>query len=450
MENSCIGIGKLSSNHLYLLYHVIFRFLRFFILSFSSIKENIKFGLFLFQPEITKHTLIKLFYKYIGFIIFGKIFANYQKKNKNKNNKKTKVNNELIYNDKMGISSASLKRLFIIGVLYVVFEISIQISYSIGINDFDLWTFNIVFALLFMSCFFSIHIYNHQKYSLVFIVLIDLVLTILAGFFPIKNNSYNIVESLCNNKLYSIAFFIFYIINSLIISFSRVLGKVLMELKFISSYSIIIIIGIIGFILTSILLAIVSIFKCGSSEKYEIICSLNEINTKNNITLNYTYYDSIPLYFKNLKNKKNLYFFIEVIIINPLYTIISFFEFNYELLIIYYLNPIYILICDSIYFGSISLLSFLLNYKGNKNVKSILNLFANLIALFGYSIYLEIIELKFCKLNNNLRKNIIERSRIDSEIEINGNDYENSEDDEDEVKDKENHAEIELIKRNEE
>ena len=450
MENSCIGFGKLSSNHLYLLYHVIFRFLRFFVLSFSSIKENIKFGLFLFQPEITKHTLIKLFYKYIGFIIFGKIFANYQKKNKNKNNKKIKVNNELIYNDKMGISSASLKRLFIIGVLYVVFEISIQISYSIGINDFDLWTFNIVFALLFMSCFFSIHIYNHQKYSLVFIVLIDLVLSILAGFFPIKNNSYNIVESLCNNKLYSIAFFIFYIINSLIISFSRVLGKVLMELKFISSYSIIIIIGIIGFILTSILLAIVSIFKCGSSEKYEIICSLNEINTKNNMTLNYTYYDSIPLYFKNLKNKKNLYFYIEVIIINPLYTIISFLEFNYELIIIYYLNPIYILICDSIYFGSISLLSFLLNYKGNKNVKSILNLFANLIALFGYSIYLEIIELKFCKLNNNLRKNIIERSRIDSEIEINGNDYENSEDDEDEVKDKENHAEIELIKRNEE
>ena len=223
-----------------------------------------------------------------------------------------------------------------------------------------------------------------------------------------------------------------------------------MELKFISSYSIIIIIGIIGFILTSILLAIVSIFKCGSSEKYEIICSLNEINTKNNMTLNYTYYDSIPLYFKNLKNKKNLYFYIEVIIINPLYTIISFLEFNYELIIIYYLNPIYILICDSIYFGSISLLSFLLNYKGNKNVKSILNLFANLIALFSYSIYLEIIELKFCKLNNNLRKNIIERSRIDSEIEINGNDYENSEDDEDEVKDKENHAEIEFIKRNEE
>ena len=194
MANSCIGFGKLSSNHLYLLYHVIFRFLRFFVLSFSSIKENIKFGLFLFQPELTKHTLIKLFYKYIGFIIFGKIFSNYQKKNNNKNNKKIKVNKELIYNDKMGISSASLKRLFIIGVLYVVFEISIQISYSIGINDFDLWTFNIVFALLFMSCFFSIHIYNHQKYSLVFIVLIDLVLTILAGFFPIKNNSYNIVE----------------------------------------------------------------------------------------------------------------------------------------------------------------------------------------------------------------------------------------------------------------
>ena len=39
-------------------------------------------------------------------------------------------------------------------------------------------------------------------------------------------------------------------------------------------------------------------------------------------------------------------------------------------------------------------------------------------ALIGFIIYLEIIELNFCKLNYNLRKYIIERSIEDSNTDI--------------------------------
>ena len=441
MVNFFIGFGKLSSIHLYLLYNFIFKFLSDFILSFSLIKGNVKYGIFLFQPELNSHTLIKCFYKYIGFIIFGIIFLNCQKYNKN--NKSTQKSKELIYNNKMDDYNASIIHLFIIGILYVCFSIFMNVAYSIGLYDFDLWPFNIIFTILFMLYYFSIHIYNHQKYSLLFIVSIDLILLILATFFPTNDNSYNIIKILFNDKLFSIAVFLIFILNGCIISYSRVLVKVILEYNFISRYSIITLIGIFGFILTSILIAITSKFKCGSSERYEIICNIYERYNQDNTTPKNTYYDSIPILFKNLKNEKELYFWVEVIIIYPLYLIIRFMELNYELLTIYYLNPIYVLISDSFYYGLISLLSFLLNYKGN-NTKSILCLIANIISFTGYSIYVEIIELKFCKLSKNLRKNIIERSRLDSLIENNDNYFESSENDEDEIKDNENLNNIEL------
>ena len=363
-----------------------------------------------------------------------------KKKTENKNKKRIKSNYELIFNDKKEISNDSIIQLIIIGLLYAFYDILMQISYSMGLSDFDLWIFNIVFTLIFMSYYFSINIYNHQKYSLSFIVCIDLVLLILATFFPSKkDNSYNQIKKLFNNKLYSIVIFLIFILKSIIISYSRVLSKVILEYKFISRYSIIIIFGIFGFILTSILITITSIFKCGSSENYKIICNIDSTSSENK------YYDSIPIYFKNLKKEKDLYFWIEVLIIYPLYLIINFLDINYELLTIYYLSPVYVLINDSLFYGLVSLFSFLLNFNEETYVKSLIYLVANMISFFGYSIYVEIIELNFCMLNNDLRKNIIERSRLDSIEEINENCFESKEnDDDDEIKTNENQGDIEL------
>ena len=39
-----------------------------------------------------------------------------------------------------------------------------------------------------------------------------------------------------------------------------------------------------------------------------------------------------------------------------------------------------------------------------------MDIFGNFIAIFGFLIYLELIELGFCKLNYNLRKTIAKRS----------------------------------------
>ena len=414
MKTTYIGFGKISPLYLYILYSIIFKCLNDFILSFGLIKNNTNYGLFFFETELNQHILIKSLYKYISFILFGLIFLYTSNKTKRNNKKKERrKSKKLIHNKKLKVSKASKFNLLLICFLYVYFLEFVEISYSLGFHDFDLWIFNIVFALFFISRYFSIHIYNHQKYSLLFIFFTNLFLLILQSFFPKDNNAYDATSKLFKYKLISIVIYIIYIINSFLISFSRVLGKSLMEIKNISPYFIIIIIGIFGLIITSISIYILGNYKC-INKRLEGICNIYDIKNDKNITS--YYYDSISLYFSNLKYRKNnnkTKFWVEIIIIIPLKLFFNFMTFNYEILIMYYLNPIYFLMSDSLYYGTLSLLSFIINFKDNDITKSILNLSANFFAFIGYLIYVEIIELKFCELDQNLRKTISERSTLD-------------------------------------
>ena len=416
-----IGCGGLSSLHLYILYSILFKGLRHL---------TINFNFFNYDSVLNKHILIKSLYKYISFIVFGKFFLNCTKKSTNNNKRPKKRKNKIIYYIEPEISNNSLIYLIIISIIYVFFLELVEISYSMGFHDFDLWIFNLVFILLFTSRILPTKIYNHQKISLLFVIFTNFVLIILKGFYA-KNNAYKLTEKIFKNKLFSIVIFLLYIINSYLISFSRVLGKVLMDIKYVSPYSIIIMVGIFGLIFTSILIIISSLNKCKEPKIIDAIC---KVKASENEEL--AYFDSISIYFKNLRN--NTKFLIEILIITPLYFFFHFMEFNYEILLIYYLNPIYILISDSLYYGGKSLYSFIIksaNEKDNEedNIHLTYDLIGNLSACFAYLIYVEIIELKFCGLNKNIRKNI--RERGDSEIYRLRNEEDNDEEEEDDEND---------------
>ena len=414
MANSYISCGQISPLYLYILYSIIFKCLNDFILSFSLIKNNTNYGLFFFETELNQHILIKSLYKYISFILFGIIFLYaFNKAKKNNKRGERRTIKTLIHNKKLKISKASIFNLLLICFLYVYFLEFVEISYSLGFHDFDLWIFNIIFTLFFISHYYPIRIYNHQKYSLLFIFFTNLFLLVFGSLFPKDNNAYDTTSKLFNYKLISIVIYIIYIINSFLISYSRVLGKSLMEIKYISPYIIIIIIGIIGLILTSISIYISGKYEC-INKKLEGICNIYDIKNDKNTTAHY--YDSIPLYFSNLKYRKNnnkTQFWVEVIVIIPLKLFSNFMVFNYEILIMYYLNPIFFLVSDSLYYGTLALLSFIINFKENDIIKSILNLLADFFAFIGYLIYVEIIELRFCGLDRNLRKAISERGILD-------------------------------------
>ena len=434
-----IGCGKLSSLYFYILYSLASKCLSNIILGLNKVISVSSYSsIFQINPVLNNHILIKSLYKYIGFMIFGVAFYFYAQKknartsNNDDNNNNTNNNtdnngnniNHLIYRRNTVHTTINTLHFILCCLLSVFYVESIEITYYLGFYDLDLWVFNIVFTSLFMRILLKTQMFTHQIFSLSSIFFINLILIITKSFFnkDNKENVYIVTEELLGNQFYSFFIYFFYIFNSFLISYVRVYLKVLMDLHYISLHKIIFIIGSIGFLLVLICLIFTSIFSC--DENYENdshkFCKINENETNN------YYFDSIPLYFKGFKTKneeenhigKNL---VEIFLITPLKIFANFLEFNFEISLIYYLNPIYILVSDSLYYGFLRLLSFILSLNDSFDVKLFLSLIADILALISYSIYLEVIELRFCGLNDNTRISIINRGIRDVNGIINEN-----------------------------
>lgn len=439
------GIGELNSFYYFILYSMIAKFVSNLILDFDTIysTKNSKKSIFQINPVLSEHILIKSLYKYLSFMFFSIILFCYvkiktrkkeknetvKKRNKTTNKKKKPINgnNSLIYDETVLISKVDPSKFMRFCFLYVFFLELIEITYYLGFYDFDLWAFNIVFSSIFMTILLKIKIFSHQIISLGSIVIVNLVSNIWIASLPEENNGFHIVNILFGNKYFGIIFYLLYIFNSFLISYARTFGKLLMEQKYIPLYQISFFIGLAGFCLISVCLFFTSIFQCHEDYNTKEQIQFCKIFDKEKISY---YFDSFFVYFSKLKYKKeneSFEFWLEVILITPLQIFVYFVVFNFEILLIYYFNPIYILVGDSLYYGFLKLVSFLfsvlslssLNYK-----TLIINTVADILAFFNYMIYLEVIQLKFCRLNENTRITIIERGILDSKT----SDLENSQD----------------------
>ena len=408
---SFIGCGELSSLYYYILYSIASKCFADFVLVIPGKNSN----MFNFNPVLNGFTLIKSFYKYISFIIFGTIVYYYSlKKNKTQEMKlPQKIDNEIkkeyIYRSNSFTSVTNKSEFIRVILLYVFYLELIKISYFVGFHDFDLWMFNIVFTSFFISLLYNQRIYIHQLISLGFNFIINFIIAIISG---IREKIYIKAENVLGNEYYSFFIIFLYILNSFSISYTRVLGKTIMELRYISPYKIIFFIGIVGFLFISILLIFSSIFN----NYYEIntICTGKEPLFNKNCT----YFDSFPMYFSSLKETNySKEFWIECLIVTPLNLVANYLEFNFEILLIYYLNPIYILVSDSIYYGIIALITYIIQ-DDKENPYNILKVTSDILAFISYLVYLEIIELRFCRLNENIRKEITNRANLETNINL--------------------------------
>ena len=128
------------------------------------------------------------------------------------------------------------------------------------------------------------------------------------------------------------------------------------------------------------------------------------------------YLENFFVYFKEFKNK----IIFKIIII--IFEIVIFFIYKYCcFLTIKLLSPIHVIFSFPILFfikkfalpifTEIKERSFFSkNHIGNIVIKYILDLIGDFISIIGFLIYLEIIELKFCGFNYNIRKSIFSRS----------------------------------------
>ena len=438
MKFSCfIGIGNYSKYFLLILGICIFKFLKQSLFNFFQIYPPSQSGIFGFQPVLNGHFVIQSIYTYISYIIFSLLLKLISKK-LSKNNDSNILERQMTRNQTFKIKSRSktfedepdkfsikklLKAIAICSVIVIHADFS-KVMYLYDISLFNIWTFYIIFILLFMKRHFIIQIFRHQKYSMIFVIVICTILLLLSTFFPYNKqsdlNAYQKVKALTGSYYYFILFLFLFIILNCMTAFFLVYSKALMEIEMIPPYILILITGIIGLILNLILLTFTSCFKCTMNNFIRNIC-ITFINEG-------SYYDNLLIYFSNMKSKYNnsltkKEFFVERFVVYPFYLIFSFLEFACQMFAVYYLNPNYILIKDPIYFG---LLRLVLLFYNIKNLSTYLYIyqfflleFAEIFAFFGYLVYLEILELKFCGLDKDLKRKIIKRNDLETNKTLN-------------------------------
>ena len=294
---SFIGIGKCSKYYIYILGTVIFKSLKESLFSFNSIDTNAKLSLFGIIPYLSQHTLIKSLYRYISFIFGGALFlyishlGNSQKKEiKQEDSHKSLKLKPLIYNKARGAKSN------VIEILKVCFSYAIhadimQIMYLLKFSGYDLWTYDMVFILLFMNKYFSINLFKHQKLSLLFIIITNTPLLIISSFFPLNSNeelkdknTYQIIEYMVN-EYFVIVVLLAFVFLSCLLSYARVNAKILMDYRYLSPYKVILYLGLVGSCSIIISLVILSYTECqGDESKIKFYCLKDTFNFKNNQT----------------------------------------------------------------------------------------------------------------------------------------------------------------------
>ena len=433
MSEFLIGIGRCSKYLIFILGTVIFKTLNNFIFN-NQINPKSQSGIFGFEPVLSNHIYIQNLYKYISYIIGGCIFEyvlTKKSQTKKENISDTKSSEEnlshqatmLIYNEQDEDDQKKNYEIIVVCLSYCISYEIISLLYLFKFDRIEIWTLEILFVLYFMKKYFKIKIYNFKKLALVIILVPITILLIISTVLPYSYhelpeeksedlNAYEEIEAITGSKTYFIPISLLFITMTIFLSYSRVKSKVLMDLRYLSPYLIVFYIGIFGSILIFIMLVLISIFKC--SDGIADFCMIKDLNDEKIL-----YIDNAIIYFRELgESGKRMY--IEIFLVIPFYLIIKFFEFTCEILVIYYFNPNYVLVRDNLSYGVIRLIFIIVNNKTFEQDISLTQFIiletSEVLSIFAYGIYLEIIELRFCKLDRYLKRNIIKRSEKEKRL----------------------------------
>ena len=185
-----------------------------------------------------------------------------------------------------------------------------------------------------MKKYFIVYFYRHHKVAIIFNSTVCSAFLLMASFLPTslseknEGNSYHTINQKLGSFFYCFLFIFIFLVLSNIYCYSRVYTKVLMQINFLSPYQIIFFFGIIGFIV-SLISSIIAYFV--------------------------SYQDNLIDYFSEMKDVydggKMYYFFGEIFLVSPLFSFLNFMEIIFEIFIIFYLNPFYVLMSNNIIFG---------------------------------------------------------------------------------------------------
>ncbi len=474
-----IGIGQLSKYYIYSIVSIICQLISDYSMGLNKIMKPKPPKFFEFYAALNRHFLAQNVLLFLGDLIGGIILYIVSKK--------------CISNRKRAFSMADVqkKREEILGGKYVesnyvgLFLVSIFISLSTIQNSLpkqiqlesNFWILELILLLILSHLILKTKIGNHHTLS-IFITLPILIFEIIGFFMPItKHDCRDMTSKECKDKhitdnnffqflwiKYGKLIFIFAALFTIVVilkDYSWIKSKYLMDIRGIHPSKILMFTGVIGLIFVSIFFIFATLFPCNTFDNVTIDTSNNpnkysqndkEIDLARQICLvsNYNndteqlkfYYDNFFEFIKEYKESNtnsniNGSIKIELFLVIPIYFAMNLLINICNIMIIRFLDPNIILINSNIvYFIEEILFYFSIIQRKDEYQTFIQFIFTELkqiFSLIGNMIYIELIELRFCKLDYDLRKNI--KSRGDRESSL-GPIYEEEEEENENEKDK--------------
>ena len=333
------------------------------------------------------------------------------------------------YDDNQDMSKKYLILYFLTIFFWVFVQQAIEIIYLKIFQDLDFWMFELVIlAFLNKLIFYNSKIYRHQILAIILTIFPALLKigSIYTSFKDETDDKNNYTGQLpvyyIEHYEYKIPIgFIIYILLICLRSCVNLILKWYMDLKYISHNQILTVFGGIGTLVYLIICTITAFIDCKNeynSDESIDYCNYLARVTKNKNGKKYYYFDNFKIYFENLLELNLFEKFWELIIV--LAGIVIFFYKNYcSLMVIHYLNPVYIIF--SIPFGflcqKIVSLVYSLPPSNHKKItkdnykiyKLLLDSSGDIFSFFGFLIYLGIMVLDFCNLDYDIVPNIMKR-----------------------------------------
>jgi len=310
----------------------------------------------------------------------------------NKNNKsfnQSSIEIKYIYNNSEHITCKSKFLIIIICILLLVNDIInllINLLIQFGNITFNqsFYFLEYLFLFLISKYIFKLNYYKHQHYSIIFIILFGL-LKYLVKLYSESNLKYNYKQV--------ILVLFLQIVHACIDSYIIGNIKILMESKYLSPYFICSTIGLINGLIRIVSYFIVTYFPC-----YNKLCYI--------VYNNEHYFDNIFSVFNNLSSIE-LFLIIYTIFENGIYQILLYIVVNDFTVCHIFLFYQIIEFADT----------FVEIFNFNKNIFVIcILIISGIFEIFIVLILLEIIELRFCGLNYNTKRNIKERALIETNL----------------------------------
>ena len=403
-----ISFGEYNNLYKYIWYYIIVCSFNDYIFA-DTFPKQIKFSIFEtknYPPDI----FIQQEFNYLGSFLLSILIYLYEEKQLKGETKKENailkifIKDSLLYQKQLSFLEIILK-IIPIAFCSILSVQMVNIFVNINLIGLDFWVFDLFFIAYINYLKFGQEIYIHKKLAIIFRIIFISFLLIIISYIYIFDNSFDVIY-----KRYVLLIpigIIIYINISLLRTYSFCAIKWILDYKYISIGTFLVIYNFLGSIILLIASIISSCVKCVDKSIFNEVDFFCKIKIVNGNIIEY-YYDNFSYFCKQLwREDKDIGLNILYIILFILKIILFFIKTLVSVLTIKHLKKYCITrIVDLI--TAIILNKYIL-------LKTC-NVLAEIFSAIGVLIYLELIELKFCKLDYNLKKNIKLRSLDDYKV----------------------------------